>query len=87
MHSCDNPGCVNPAHLSIGTMADNIKDAARKGRMARGERHYASKLTEDKVREIRTNGMGRNAAARHFGVCWMTITHIRQRKKWAWVSD
>jgi hypothetical protein len=38
-HSCDNPPCCNPDHLSLGTSSSNLEDAARKGRMARGNKH------------------------------------------------
>lgn len=53
MHSCDNRRCVNPKHLSQGTDKDNIQDALRKGRMLKGEKNGMSKLTEEKVVEIR----------------------------------
>ena len=38
MHSCDNPPCCNPAHLSVGTNADNVHDSMRKGRARSGSR-------------------------------------------------
>jgi hypothetical protein len=52
-HKCDNPACVNPAHLFSGTMKDNMHDMAAKGRSARGEDNGQSRLTWDIVRSAR----------------------------------
>lgn len=54
-HKCDNPLCVNPAHLFLGTQVENIQDSIKKGRFsrARGERQHLSKLTDSKVKEMR----------------------------------
>ena len=53
MHSCDNPSCCNPAHLSYGSNADNVADKIAKNRHAKGERQGHSKLTEEQVKAIR----------------------------------
>jgi hypothetical protein len=55
LHSCDNPPCIEPAHLSAGTQLDNVQDMLAKGRAnkATGERHGSAKLTAAQVAEIR----------------------------------
>lgn len=53
MHSCDNRPCCNPAHLSLGTIADNTADKVAKGRQTRGSRVNTAKLTEAYVLVLR----------------------------------
>lgn len=52
-HHCDNRICCNPAHLELGTIADNNRDAVERGRTARGEKNGRAKLSAEQVREIR----------------------------------
>lgn len=54
-HKCDNPPCVNPDHLFIGTHQDNCDDKMRKGRHVtrRGTDHPFAKLTDGQINEIR----------------------------------
>ena len=87
-HRCDNPRCVNPAHLFLGTHTDNMRDREAKGRANRpkGEEQSQSKLTETQVREIRikyaTGGISYQQLALEYGVSFGGVGHIIQRRSW-----
>lgn len=89
-HHCDNPPCINPAHLFAGTPKDNSEDCANKGRIPHGERQWGHKLTEDEVRTIRAayaTGMSTQAAmARRYGVSTSNINAVIHGKTWARVA-
>jgi len=87
LHHCDNPGCVNPSHLFLGTHADNMADMKNKGRhhYCKGEAHPESKLTNGKVmwiREMLNMGIYQRVIGDFFGVTRSTISLISRGKKW-----
>lgn len=88
LHRCDNPSCINPACLWLGTQADNLADMVRKGRdrKARGEAHCNAKLTDDKVREIckryRNGGVSQRELAKEYSVDSANICLIVNRQAW-----
>jgi hypothetical protein len=84
LHSCDNPPCVNPKHLFLGTQRDNAKDRYRKGRSAKGENHGRSKLDAEAVREIRElrGKMSQERIGRRFGVAQTVISRVQRREIW-----
>lgn len=85
MHNCDNRNCINPAHLTLGTHADNCADKVKKGRQAKGETAGNSKLKTLQVLEIKNRmlwGHSNIQLAKNFNVCTMTISRIRSGKTW-----
>lgn len=85
LHRCDNPSCVRPEHLFLGTRADNMRDRQQKGRQAHGERHSRAKLTETAVREIRelrARGEQLRAIAEKFSIAPETVSAIAHRRTW-----
>lgn len=87
LHSCDNPLCVNPAHLSVGSHAENAADRETKGRgnHAKGVRVAGAKLDDEKVREIRrlgADGEPYSAIAPKFDVSPDTVSLIVRGKTW-----
>lgn len=88
-HACDNPPCVRPSHLFLGSAKDNSEDMVRKHRQVFGMKTTGVRLNEDKVREIRTlanDGMPSAALAEQFGVGYVTIRDIITRKTWRHVT-
>ena len=82
-HRCDNPQCINPEHLFLGTRSDNLQDAVRKGRMAHGETQGNSKLTEVDVRAIREDKVSTGSIlGEKYGVHPNTIYAIKKGLTW-----
>lgn len=79
-HRCDNPVCANPAHLFLGTTADNMADRNAKGRQARGERSGRAKLNAEQVAEIRGSVGTLKTIAAQYGVTFSSIARIRRRE-------
>jgi hypothetical protein len=90
MHSCDNKLCVNPKHLSIGTLKDNTQDMIRKGRnkVVRfvGSTNGNALLNDDKVRVIKTSSLNNTQLGKMFGVSPSCIADIKKGRSWAHVK-
>lgn len=85
-HSCDNPRCVRPDHLFLGTDADNVQDMIKKRRHQHGEAHRSSKFTPAEVRAIRASTETIRTLARHYGVAHSTIGNIKRGKTWSHID-
>lgn len=85
LHKCDNPGCVNPDHLFLGTHAENMRDRDNKGRQAKGSEAGRTKLTEAdvaRIRDLRGKETTRVTAER-FGISHAYVSAIRHGRAWA----
>ena len=98
LHRCDNPSCVNPSHLFLGTQLENIADMLAKKRALfqkqpekmrhPGSQHGNAKLTESTVLEIRNlrqAGVRQWEIAKQFGITRGNVGHIVRREAWAHV--
>lgn len=85
LHSCDNPPCVRPDHLFIGTHMDNCEDAVKKGRTLSGERNPSAILTVEQVLAIRLENPGGKRLEEigaDYGVAISTVYAAKRRLTW-----
>lgn len=78
MHRCDNPKCINPEHLMIGTPQDNVRDMMDKGRGIYGEKNSQCKLSDEQVKEILNSELNNCQLARKYKVSRGAIQYIRR---------
>jgi hypothetical protein len=92
-HDCDNPRCVNPRHLVIGTCKENSEDMVKRGRVSRGTRHPCAKLTPEIVLEIRklyqpySREFGCKGLGKKYGVAESAIHNVISGKNWSFIGD
>ena len=86
LHHCDNPSCVNPAHLFLGTNQDNATDRVNKNRQTKGELHPHHKMTNTDVAMIRklfaSNQISMRKLARMFCLSYSETNAILHRRTW-----
>lgn len=90
-HSCDNPSCVNPNHLWLGTSKQNAEDCVRKGRRPRGERHHKACLSYKDVASIKQEWKDKHTnqriMAERYGVSKSTINAVLTGQNWSVIEE
>lgn len=82
-HTCHNPRCVNPDHLTHGTRQQNADDCVNAGRTRRGEQHGGSKLTAADVQAIRADARSQGVIAQVFGISRSQVGKVQRGEAWS----
>ncbi len=86
-HKCDNPNCINPEHLELGTHQDNVQDRVDRNRSAIGTNNGRAKLTEEQVYFIRFESNSKHSElSKMFSVDSKVIRDIRNFKTWKHIT-
>jgi hypothetical protein len=88
-HLCDNPACVRPDHLFLGTQGANLADMIAKKIMPRGQNRAWAKFTTEQISELRSayrSGVNQYELAKRYGVEQTTVSAIIRRKTWRHIT-
>lgn len=86
-HKCDNPNCINPEHLEVGTHTDNVNDKVSRGRQPKGEIHKNSKINESDVMEILLSKDIQVNIAKKYNINRSTVGRIRSGLAWKHITN
>lgn len=86
-HTCDNPLCINPNHLIIGTHADNVTDRVNRKRNAVGESNGRHKLTKESVVEIYFSSLTQTELSKKYNIDRTVIRDIWYKRKWKTITE
>jgi hypothetical protein len=82
LHACDNPACVNPDHLSLGTHTDNMQQMLGKGRHCHGENSHHAKLDASAVLRIHADPRKQAVIAQEYGIGQQSVSRIKKENTW-----
>lgn len=98
-HKCDNPSCINPEHLEVGTVIQNVLDKIKRGRMPkscydnleiarhkRGQDKAGNKLTETQVLEIFNSKLSHSKLSNIYNISPSNVYKIKHKKSWGWLT-
>lgn len=85
-HKCDNPNCINPEHLELGTPYENAMDRLKRNRQPFGSKNGRAKVLESDIVDIRKSKISTSELAKKYGISYNQLWKIRNGKAWKFIN-